>query len=142
MPQAATWIKPSHLFTRWWADAMGVRVSKPSCRSKVRLQRLSTMLTAYPRADRWSAVAHPQYPSPPASKCRLFRWHASSVSLHNGVADTRLSLAKGVCIAVSLSCAQISRIWSSTRWRSHTESCFRAVAPLHHQEPKSRIPCC
>ena len=39
-------VRENHLFTRWCAEAMGVRVSRPSCRSKVRRQRLSTMLTA------------------------------------------------------------------------------------------------
>jgi len=55
----------THFFTLSWIDAIGVRVSIPSCKSKDRRQRLSTMQTRYPLADKCRAVAHPQYPSPP-----------------------------------------------------------------------------
>lgn len=35
----------TYALTRWWAEAMGVKVSSPSCRSYCRRTRLSTMHT-------------------------------------------------------------------------------------------------
>ena len=57
--------------TRVWMVVMGVRVSRPSWRSYWRRTRLSRMQTSYPRALRCSAVAQPQYPSPPGGNCSL-----------------------------------------------------------------------
>src|SRR4051794_13545947 len=47
---------------------MGVSDSTSSSMSIFRRTRLSTIVTSWPTADRWSAVGHPQKPSPPSTR--------------------------------------------------------------------------
>src|SRR5262245_17716544 len=54
-----------HTRRRSGSVRIGVRVSTPSSWSHCRRANLSTIETACPRFDRYRAVAHPQYPSPP-----------------------------------------------------------------------------
>src|SRR5277367_6484663 len=54
-----------HARRRSLRGSMGVRVCAPSSWSHCRRTKLSTIPTVCPFAERYNAVAHPQYPSPP-----------------------------------------------------------------------------
>merc|ERR1719201_3219075 len=83
-----------HLATRLWIEEMGVRVSKPSWSSQLRRARLSTMDTSYPRAERCSAEAQPQYPSPPITMTFLpLPSSVSCTSVPAGVAVAACNVA-------------------------------------------------
>src|SRR5579863_8159015 len=54
-----------HVRNRSLSVSMGVSVGAPSSWSHCRRTKLSTIDTSCPCAERYSDVAHPQYPSPP-----------------------------------------------------------------------------
>ena len=60
-----------HAAMRTSGWAMGVSESHPSSVSMSRRLRLSTMVTAWPLSDRWTAVGQPQKPSPPRTRIFL-----------------------------------------------------------------------
>src|SRR3974390_3163211 len=71
--------------SRSFRRRIGVKVSAPSSWSHKRRAKLSTIATEWPLRDKYRAVAHPQYPSPPNTA--LFIFHLLGVRLERAARD-------------------------------------------------------
>src|SRR5579885_2401377 len=66
-----------HAWIRTERGLMGVRDETSSSLSMFRRDRLSTIVTSWPVAERCSAVGHPQKPSPPRTRTLISPFFAA-----------------------------------------------------------------